>query len=145
MLNLDMRRVISLLKEIDYMEGYAVHEQSLPELSRLKASNLLEKLLRDGLLHVIDFSSEDILLSRYALCRPIQEITLYDILRVTGGTLQLSLDDTKKIDGEYGSADRRLRVLESMIYRFLSEIYIPEVTFSKELKEEVNIEKEMIE
>lgn len=145
MLNLDMRRVISLLKEIDYMKGYAVREQSLPELSRLKASKLLEQLLRDGLLHVIDSSSEDPLLFRYALCRPIQEITLYDILRVTGGALQLSLNDAKKIDGEYGFADRRLRVLESMIYRFLSEIYILEVTFSRESEGGVNIEKEMIE
>lgn len=127
MLTEEMKELIFLLKEISYMQGYAVREQSFPESLRLQARQRLDQLLCHHLLHVVVSSSSDSLFSCYALNRPLQEITLYDILLITGGHLELSLDQSKDLWSEYGPAGRRLGVLVSMFCHFLSEISVVEV------------------
>jgi hypothetical protein len=124
-----MRETISLLKEISYMHGYALREQSLPEPSRGQVCELLGSLWHGGLLRVVDSAGDDLLGFRYALSRPLGEITLYDVLLVTGGYLCFPKNAPVDFSVQYGPAGQRLNVLESMAYRFLSEIPVVEVVF----------------
>ncbi len=132
MLTREIKEVISLLKEIAYMQGYPIREQSFPEAFRTKVRELLECLCREGLLRVMDGIGCDPLYFRYALCYPLQEITLCDILRVTGGVIYLSVDDTKEIYETYGMAGRRLGVMNDMACYFLSQINLAEITLPQE-------------
>lgn len=127
MLTREMKNVISLLKEIAYMQGHPVREQSLPETSRTKVRKLLDCLCREGLLRIMGGTGCDPLYYCYALCYPLQEITLCDLLRVTGGTIHLSVDDTKEIYEDYGMAGRRLGVMNDMACHFLSQINLTEI------------------
>lgn len=123
----EIKEAISLLKEIEYMQGRPIRGQSLPEASRTKVRKLLDCLCREGLLRVMDRTGCDPLYFRYTLCHPLQEITLCDILRVTGGTIHLSVGDTKEIYENYGMAGRRLGVMNDMACHFLSEINLTEI------------------
>lgn len=127
MLTEEMTELIFLLKEISYMQGYAVREQSLPEPFRSQAREQLERLLCHQLLRVVVSCPSDSLFSCYALSRPLKEITLYDLLVVCGGHLHLSLNDSTDLSVEYGPVGRRLGVLVSMLCRFMSEISVVEV------------------
>ena len=123
----EIKEAISLLKEIEYMQGRPIRGQSLPEAFRTKVRKLLDCLCREGLLRVMDGTGCDPLYFRYTLCHPLQKITLCDILRVTGGTIHLSVGDTKEIYENYGMAGRRLGVMNDMVCHFLSEINLTEI------------------
>jgi len=127
MLTREIKETIALLKEIAYMQGCPAREQSLPEVSRTKVRKLLDSLCRAGLLRIMDGTGCDPLYFCYALCHPLREITLCDILRVTGGIIHLSVDDTKEIYEDYGMAGRRLGVMNDMACHFLSQINLTEI------------------
>jgi DNA-binding IscR family transcriptional regulator len=122
-----MRETISLLKEISYMQGYALCERSLPESSRGQARELLGCLWRSGLLRIVESSGDDLLCFRYALSRPLQDITLYDVLRVTGGYLRLYTEPDECLNESCGIVGHRLSVMNDMACRFFSEIRLVEV------------------
>ncbi len=143
MLTREIKETISLLKEIEYIQDSPVREQSLPAASRIKVRKLLDCLCREGLLRIIDGTGRDPLYFHYALCYPLREITLCDILRVTGGTIHLSVDDTKEIYEDYGMAGRRLGVMNDMACHFLSqinltEIVLPEASIDMSSEEVIN-------
>lgn len=127
MLTREMRGTISLLKEISYMQGYVVCEQSLPEACRIEACGLLDCLCRSGLLRIIEPLGEDQLCFRYALCRPLSGITLYDILRITGGDIHLSLNPCESLADSCGIVGHRLDVANDMVCRLFSEISVVEI------------------
>jgi len=128
MLTLEMKELIFLLKEVSYTQGYAEREQSLSESSRQLVRELLERLPESELLRVVTSCPSDSLLSRYELSRPLQEITLCDILRATGGFLELPPMDLSRLQSDqYGLAGRRLDVLGGMIRRALSEISVADI------------------
>ncbi len=132
MLTQEMEDAISLLKEISYMEDYVIGRSSFPCLADGKVRELLCHLCRNSLLHVVSPSLTSRDSFDYSLSRPLQEITLYDILRATGGNLHLSLDPSEDASERYGVSGRRISVLETMIRHFLSEIPIVEVVFPGE-------------
>ena len=114
------------------MQGCPVHEQTLPEVSRTKVRELLECLCRKELLRVIDATNCDSLYFRYALCKPLQETTIFDILRATNGSIYLSIDDMKEAYDSYGIAGRRLGVMNDMVCYFLSQINLTEIILPNE-------------
>lgn len=112
-----------LLKEISYQHG----GESLPESKLTIQPDLVDHLCHSGLLRLVETGNNALCKSCYVLCRPMYEITLYDILSVTGGDLHLSVGSPYDFSRQYGLAGQRLAVLESLIYHFLSEIPIVEV------------------
>jgi len=126
MLTREMKKAIRLLKEINYMGGYTVREQSLPESSRIQVRDLLGRLCCEGLLRVLDDSDSDPVNYRYELTRPLPEISLCSLLDATGGTMQFS-NDEKAIYDNYGMAGRKLGVANYMICHLLSQISLVEI------------------
>ncbi len=126
MLTIEMEEAIRLLKEIHYTNGYVVRECSLPETSRARVCELLNRLCCEGLLYIIDDSDSDPVNFRYALNRPLSEITLCSLLHVTGGMMRFSCDD-KEIYDTYGIAGRKLGVANYMVCHLLSQISIVEI------------------
>lgn len=143
MLTQEMENAISLLKEISYMEDYVIGRSPFPHLSDGNVRELLCHLCRNSLLRVVDPSLKTRESFNYALSRPLQEITLYDILRATGGNLHLSVDSSEDASERYGLSGRRISVLETMIRHLLSDIPIVEVVFPGE-NEKDGLKKEPV-
>lgn len=132
MLTYEVKEAILLLKRIEYGQGRLVTEQMLPEASRIFVRGVLKRLCDSGLLRIVDNVGADPLCFRYALCRPLSGVTLYDILRITGGYIHLSMDDESMAD-DYGLVGRRLNVVNDMACRLLSEIRLVEIVLPERL------------
>lgn len=115
MLTQKMIRVITLLKQID----------GFPQVLCAEDAVLLDDFCRAGLVHRM--GDNESTSCRYALIKPLRQINLCDVLRIVGGEVLLSLDDEKEIYECYGSAGRRLGVINYMTCRFLSDINLAEV------------------
>ncbi len=126
MLTGEMKEAIRLLKEIQYMGGYAVHEQSLTENLRIRVRDLLDRLCSEGLLGIVDKPDDDPLNFRYTLNCPLTDISLYSLLHATGGTMRIASDE-KAIYDNYGIAGRKLGVVNYMICHLFSQISVAEI------------------
>ncbi len=115
MLTQKMIRVISLLKQVSNSSTAIADEDAV----------WLESLCRAGL--ICRMGEGENTFCHYALIKPLQQITLCDVLRVAGGEVILSFDDQKDIYDRYGAAGQRLGVTNYMACRFLSEINLAEV------------------
>ena len=115
MLTQKMIRVISLLKQVSNSCSAIADEDAV----------WLESLCRAGLVHRTGEGENAS--CRYALTKPLQQISLCEVLRVAGGEVVLSFDDQKEIYDRYGAAGQRLGVTNYMACRFLSDINLAEV------------------
>ena len=115
MLTQKMIRVISLLKQVSNSCS-AIADEDVVWLERLCRADLVYRT-----------SGGTNTSCRYALTKPLRQISLCDVLRVAGGEVVLSFDDQKEIYDRYGAAGRRLGVTNYMACRFLSEINLAEV------------------
>lgn len=128
MLTYEVKEAILLLKRIEYGQGRLITEQMLPESSQIFIREVLKRLCASGLLRIVERTGDDPLDFRYALCRPLFSITLYDILHVTGGYIHLSMDTRESLSDSYGTVGHRLDVVNDMACRLLSEIKVVEIT-----------------
>lgn len=60
----------------------------------------------------------------YALCRPLHDISLLDVLQVTDGHLDCNAPATEEFYSRYGKAAQKLGVVNYMTRLYLSEIRI---------------------
>ncbi|WP_319504056.1 hypothetical protein [Bacteroides graminisolvens] len=125
MLTCEMIRVISLLKQISNgLDATTDTKNGKDEL--LMDATLLDRLCRVGLIRVASQDADKPL--RYELTKELREISLCDILRVSGGEVRLSFDDEKEIYDRYGAAGQQLGVTNYMACRFLSQIKLSDIS-----------------
>lgn len=60
----------------------------------------------------------------YALCRPLHDISLLDVLQVTDGHLDCNAPTTEEFYSRYGKVAQKLGVVNYMTRLYLSEIRI---------------------
>jgi len=72
-------------------------------------------------------NEQGVFCGRYELTRPLRQITLCDVLRLTNGEIHLCFEGGKDIYDRYGSAGRRLGVANYVTCHLLSEINLAEV------------------
>lgn len=60
----------------------------------------------------------------YALCRPLHDISLLDVLQVTDGHLDCNKPTTEEFYSRYGKVAQKLGVVNYMTRLYLSEIRI---------------------
>ena len=125
---------ISLLKELNLTNCFAVREQSLPASLHPGVGGILERLCHEGLLRTEDevekYSGIPPLYRRYVFVRPLYELTLYDVLRARGAPNSLPVNSSTPDDEIRGPITRRLEVLDSTVRYFLSQIRLVEVFVS---------------
>jgi len=131
MLSLEVIKAVSLLKDIHYGISATRSRREHP-LSEADMRRLLEKFLSSGLVRLKPNRIPDMRLCSYELCYPLYQISLCDILVVTGGGLELSVEDNEDIYNNYGLAGRRLGVLNQMACRCLSDIHLTDVLLSEQ-------------
>lgn len=134
MLTYEVKEAILLLKRIEYGQGSLITEQMLPESSQIFIREVLKRLCTGGLLRIVDRIGDNPLYFRYALCRPLFSITLYEILHITGGYIHLSMDTHESLADSYGSVGHRLDVVNDMACRLLSEIKVVEIVLPEVVK-----------
>jgi hypothetical protein len=132
MLSLEVIKAVSLLKDIHYGLSVTRSKRSYP-LSEVDMSRLLDKFLSSGLIRLKpNLNGRSTNLASYELCYPLYQISLCDILVVTGGGIELSVEDSEDIYNNYGLAGRRLGVLNQMACRCLSDIHLTDVLLSEQ-------------
>lgn len=88
--------------------------------------DLLSRLESGGLISRLPEHSRN-RLSSYRLVRPAREISLLDVLMATGEHLNCNSSLGEKFYHKYGTAARKLGVLNSVMCQFLSEIHLSEL------------------
>lgn len=125
MLTCEMIRAISLLKQISNGLDVTTDTKNGEDEFPMNAT-LLDRLCRIGLIRVAPQDAGKSL--RYELTKELREISLCDILRVSGGEVRLSFDDEKEIYDRYGTAGQQLGVTNYMVCRFLSQIKLSDIS-----------------
>lgn len=132
MLTQEMIRVITLLKRIsnglDVTVGIMCSEDETS-----KNVVLLGRLCDAGLIRTVVPNGSGIVCHCYELTRPLRQITLCDVLRITNGEIHLCFDGGKDIYDRYGSAGRRLGVANYVTCHFLSDINLAEIVLPDSL------------
>lgn len=126
MLTYKILRVISLLKQIS--NASEITPDARNDADELPDSAiLLDQLLSSGLIRVVSKDDARRACCQYELTKSLREITLCDVLRVTGGEIRLCFDDEKDIYDRYGAVGQRLGVVNYMTCRLLSDINLTEI------------------
>lgn len=131
MLSLEVIKAVSLLKDIHYGLSVARSKRE-HSLSEADMRRLLEKFLSSGLVRLKPNRIAGMRLCSYELCYPLYQISLCDILVVTGGGIEFSVEDSEDIYNNYGLAGRRLGVLNQMACHYLSDIHLTDVLLSEQ-------------
>ncbi len=126
MLTYKMIRVITLLKQISNGSEIIFDAEDSADDESGNAI-LLDRLCSAGLIRAATENEQGVFCGRYELTRPLWQITLCDVLRLTNGEIHLCFEGGKDIYDRYGSAGRRLGVANYVTCHFLSEINLAEV------------------
>lgn len=130
MLSREVIKAIEILKDINYSldntESNALHP-----LSDVTSRRLLKKLYISGLVRLKADKRTDSELNSYELCHPLNQISLCDIMIVTGEGLELCVENTEDIYTRYGLVGRRLGILNQLACYYLSEIHLTDICLEK--------------
>ncbi|WP_319505840.1 hypothetical protein [Bacteroides graminisolvens] len=133
MLTNEITKVISLLKHISYVQNVSEKiDFSRNEFVGEFEPVLLDQLCMAGLLRKSEKEKNGSIRYLYELSRPLQQISICDIIQVTGGNIKLCFDDEIEIYDRYGMAGHRLGVANFMTCHFLSEINLAEIVLPDE-------------
>jgi DNA-binding IscR family transcriptional regulator len=121
-----MIRVITLLKQISNGSEIIFDAEDSADDESGNAI-LLDRLCSAGLIRAATENEQGVFCGRYELTRPLRQITLCDVLRLTNGEIHLCFEGGKDIYDRYGSAGRRLGVANYVTCHLLSEINLAEV------------------
>lgn len=126
MLTYKMIRVITLLKQISNGSEIIFDAEDSADDESGNAI-LLDRLCSAGLIRAATENEQGVFCGRYELTRPLRQITLCDVLRLTNGEIHLCFEGGKDIYDRYGSAGRRLGVANYVTCHFLSDINLAEI------------------
>jgi len=130
MLSLEVLKAIGILKDINYSLDHT-ENNALNPFSDMDSRVLLEKLCTSGIVRLKADKCTDLGLNSYELCHPLDQISLCDILIITGEGLEISVENTENIYTCYGVVGRRLEILNQLACYYLSQIHLTDICLKK--------------
>ncbi|MBP1613713.1 MAG: hypothetical protein H6Q13_1161 [Bacteroidetes bacterium] len=130
MLSPEVIRAIEILKGINYSLNDAENKTLRPLLD-ISSQCLLEKLRKSDLIRLRSGKHDTLILSSYELCHPLDQISLCDILIITGEGFKISIENAEDIYTRYGVVGRRLGILNQLACYYLSQIHLTDMCLEK--------------
>lgn len=130
MLSPEVLRAIEILKGINYPLNDAENKTLRPLLD-ISSQCLLEKLRKSDLIRLRSGKHDTLILSSYELCHPLDQISLCDILIITGEGFKISIENAEDIYTRYGVVGRRLGILNQLACYYLSQIHLTDMCLEK--------------
>ena len=130
MLSLEVIKAIGILKDINYSLDEA-ENNTLNPLLDMDTRVLLEKFCESGLVRLRADNCTDSGLDSYELSQPLNQISLCDILIITGEGFKITVENTENIYTCYGVVGRRLEILNQLACYYLSQIHLTDICLKK--------------
>lgn len=130
MLSLEVIKAIGILKDINYSLDEA-ENNTLNSLLDMDTRVLLEKFCKSGLVRLKADNCIGSGLDSYELSQPLNQISLCDILIITGEGFKITVENTEDIYASYGAIGRRLEILNQLSCYYLSQIHLTDICLRK--------------